>query len=121
AGDGSNKPLGVFIADTNGISTGRDVTTSSSSQNLTSLNIIATAYSLKQQYRANATWMFHRTRLRQIRSLVDNNNQFLWTAGLGYTQSLVAGQGPRLLDYPYRETEFAPNTISAAGSSGVGV
>lgn len=120
-GNGNQQPLGVFRADPMGISTGADVTASASSANQTADNLIATLYSLKPQYRRNAEWMFNRTPwLRGIRQLKDNNNQYLWTAGLGYTQSLVAGQGPQLLDRPYRESEFAPGTATAAGSSSVG-
>lgn len=121
AGDGAQKPLGVFIASADGISTGRDVTTSSSSANITALNLVATLYSLKPQYQAKAEWLFHRNRLRDIRSLRDTNGQFLWTAGLGYTQSLVSGAGPALLDRPYRQSEFAPGVTASPGSSGVGI
>ena len=120
AGDGNQKPLGVFRADVQGISTSRDITAGASSVNQTGDNLINTFFNLKPQYRQNAEWLLSRNFVRGIRTLKDNNNQYLWTAGLGYTQSIVAGAGPQILDRPYRESEFAPGVAASAGSSGVG-
>lgn len=121
AGLGAGRPLGVFIGDANGLSTARDVTTSASSANPTALNIIATFYTLKPQYRRNASWLFHRNWLSAIRRLQDANNDFIWTpAGFGVAQGLTVGHPDLLMGRPYYETEYAPSVTTAAGSSGVG-
>lgn len=121
AGNGAGRPLGLFIGDANGLSTTRDVTTSASSANPTALNFIATFYTLKPQYRKNASWVFHRNWLSAIRRLQDANNNFIWTpAGFGVAQGMTVGHPDLLLGRPYYESEYAPSVTTAAGSSGTG-
>lgn len=121
-GLGAGQPLGLFIGSANGLSTNRDVTTSASSANPTALNLISTFYSLKPQYRRNATWVFHRTWLSGIRKLQDSQNNFIWTpAGFGFAQGMTVGHPDMLLGRPYYESEYAPSVVTAGGSSGVGV
>lgn len=121
-GSGSNQPLGIFIGSANGLSTTRDVTTSASSANPTALNLLATFYTLKPQYRKNASWILHRTWMSSIRRLLDANNNFIWTpAGFGVAQGMTVGKPDLLVGAPYYESEYAPSVVTAAGSSGVGV
>lgn len=104
-GNGSNQPLGVFTASANGISTGRDVN-SGSTTDFTADGLVDAKFSLKTQYWANARWMLHRDGLRRIRKLKDTTNQYLWQPGLS------AGEPDRILDVPYTLSEFAPNTFT---------
>jgi HK97 family phage major capsid protein len=104
-GNGANQPLGMFTASTNGISTGRDVN-SGSTTDFTADGLIDAKFSLKSQYLANARWMLHRDGLRRIRKLKGSDNNYLWTPGL------AGGEPDRILDLPYTLSEFAPNTFT---------
>ncbi|WP_116048593.1 phage major capsid protein [Amycolatopsis palatopharyngis] len=110
-GDGNKKPLGLFAASTDGISTGRDVSIGASGalslDALTGDELIDAKHTLKAAYWNRARWLFHRDILRVVRKLKDANNQYLWQPGL---------QGDRpdtILEVPYVMSEFAPNTVAA--------
>ena len=106
-GDGSGKPLGLFTASANGVSTGRDVTTSSATA-FTGDDLINAKYAVKPAYLARPTagWCLHRDAVKMARKLKDSNGQYLWQAGL------QAGQPDRLLDLPVHMSEYAPNTFT---------
>jgi HK97 family phage major capsid protein len=112
-GSGAQQPLGVFTASTDGISTGRDVTTGSAT-GFTADKIKTAYYTLKQQYRPGgsrfgARWMFHRDGILKIAQLKDGNGQYLLQPGRGLTEESV----DMLLGLPVDESEFAPNTFTA--------
>jgi HK97 family phage major capsid protein len=118
-GSGAGRPLGCFIADVNGISTTRDNATGSSSGSVTADNLIRTFYTLKPQYRRNATWVLNRGKLRDARILQDANRNYIWLpAGFGSAQGVVPGAPPTILDRPYIESEFAPNTTASTTGTG---
>lgn len=120
AGSGAGRPLGVFIANADGISTARDITTSSSSGNVTADNLIRTLGALKPQYRKNATWLLHRDKVFNTRTLKDGNNNYIWLpAGIGFAQGVTGQLADTILARPYVESEFAPN--STASTTGTGV
>lgn len=108
-GDGNQKPLGLFTASAQGISTGRDVNinhTGGVLDDAAADDLINAKYTLKPQYWRQARWLFHRDLIKNIRKLKDLNDQYLWLPGL-------AGDRPdTILDVPYVVSEFAPNTIS---------
>jgi len=105
-GSGSQQPLGVFTASADGISTARDISTDNTSTNITADGLINALYFLKQVYRRNATWMFHRDVVRNVRKLKDSTNQYLWQV------SIQAGQPDTLLNRPLVESEWVPNTLT---------
>lgn len=113
-GNGSQRPLGVFTATADGISTARDVATGSAT-NFTADKLKAAKYTLKQQYRrkggsrAGARWMFHRDGISKLAQLKDGNGQYLLNPGRG----LVGDDSEdMLLNLPVDESEFAPNTFT---------
>lgn len=112
-GTGNQRPLGVFTASSDGISTGRDVLTGSAT-NFTADSLIAAKYTLKQQYRrkagsrSGARWLFHRDGISKIAQLKDSQDQYLLRPGRG----LLDEDSDMLLDIPVDESEFAPNTFS---------
>lgn len=112
-GDGSNKPLGVFYADVNGISTSRDVSTGNTTTAISADNLIEVKYSIKQQYRGNAQWIFHRDAIKEISKMKDGDGQYLWRPGL------AAGQPDVLLNLPVNESEYAPNTFTTGQYVGI--
>lgn len=105
-GSGQGQPLGVFTANAAGISTGRDVT-SSSSTSITGDVLIDAVYNLREQWRKGAKWIFHRDALKQIRKLKDGNGQYLWQPGL------ANGEPGTICDLQFFSSEFAPNTFTS--------
>lgn len=112
-GTGAQQPLGVFIASNDGISTGRDVQTGSTTT-ITADGLINAKFSLKQQYRrkggsrAGARWLFHRDARKILAKLKDGNGNYLLNPGRG----IVTEESDVLLDIPIDESEFAPNTFT---------
>jgi HK97 family phage major capsid protein len=108
-GTGSGQPIGVFVASASGglgISTGRDVSTGNSATEIKADNLIDVKYSLKAQWRKNATWIFHRDAIKQIRKLKTGAGDYLWKAGIS------SDRPDTILDFPLRESEYAPNTFT---------
>lgn len=112
-GSGAQRPLGLFTASDQGISTSRDVSTSNSTTAIAADNLFECFYTLKPQYQAVATWLFHRDAIKQIRKLKDSQNQYLWQPGL------AGGQPNTILDRPYVQCENAPNTFTASQYVGI--
>jgi HK97 family phage major capsid protein len=107
-GNGSGKPLGLFVASNDGIPTARDVSEDNTATAVTAKGLISAKYSLKQGYLANSNWLFHRDVVKEIAKLTDNEGQFLWR------ESVRDGEPDRLLGRPVRMSEFAPNTMAAS-------
>ncbi|WP_327587047.1 phage major capsid protein [Nonomuraea sp. NBC_00507] len=104
-GDGNKKPLGLFTASTQGISTARDVQTGSATD-VTADGLIDAKYTLKPQYWARARWLWHRDAIRRIRKLKDLNGVYIWQAGL------ASDRPDSILDVPYVVSEWVPNTFT---------
>lgn len=112
-GDGAGKPLGIYTASASGISTARDVTAAAATS-FTADNLIDMKYSLKQGYRSDKScaWIVSREFVKQARKLKvasttgGNDLEYIWQPGL------TGGQPDRILDIPYSESEYAPNTFT---------
>lgn len=112
-GNGAGKPLGLFVASDAGIPTGRDVATDNETTAPTADGLINALFSLKEQYQAVATWLFHRDVLKVIRKLKDGNGQYLWAPGIS------GGIPGTILERPYVQSEFAPNTLAPGQYAGL--
>lgn len=112
-GNGSGRPLGVFTAATTGISTGRDVSTDNTTTAMTFDGLKNAKYTLKAQYWPRANWIFHRDGLKQIDKIKDGDGQYIWQP------SVVAGAPDRLLNFPVRVSEYAPNTFTTGLYTGI--
>ena len=106
-GSGSNQPLGVFTASSMGISTSYDVATDNTSTSISTDGLINAMYDLKEGYQRNATWMFHRDAVKQIRKLQDGNGEYIWLRGI------TADRPNTILDRPYIMSEYVPNTFTS--------
>jgi HK97 family phage major capsid protein len=106
-GDGSKKPLGLFTPSNLGIATAFDIAGSNTATAIKADTLMDALYDLKEGYQKNATWLFHRTVVKEIRKLKDNNNQYLWQPGLS------GGNPSTILDRPYTTSEYAPNTLTS--------
>lgn len=108
-GSGSNQPLGLFTASTDGISTSRDVSTGNTSSAITADGLIEAKYSLKPQYMMSSSlrWIFHRSAIKNIRKLryTDGDEHFVWKPGL-------KDQSDTILEVPFIMSEFAPSTFT---------
>jgi HK97 family phage major capsid protein len=108
-GDGVNKPLGLFTADANGISTARNVDVSTTNV-IDPDKLITARYTLRAGYYANARWLLHRTYLAKIRQLkLGSGLMYVWQPGL------AVGAPNTLLDFPYSVDEYAPAFAAGTG------
>jgi HK97 family phage major capsid protein len=112
-GDGNQKPLGLFTASAQGISTARDrdikINGSGGLDNTAGAaadGLIDAKYDLKAAYHQRARWLFHRTVLGEVRKLKDANNVYIWQAGL------ASDRPDTILDIPYVLSEWAPSSIT---------
>lgn len=107
-GNGSDQPLGLFTASTNGISTGRDIATDNTTTAMTLEGLKNAKYGLKGQYLPKAQWLFHRDGVKQISKIREGagTGQFLWEP------SNQAGEPDRLLGLPVNISEYVPNTFT---------
>lgn len=105
-GNGTAQPLGIFVANANGINTDRDVATGNTTTTVTFDGLQEAKYALKQQYQRNASWVMHRDLCKMIAKIKDGEGQYAWQG------SMVAGQPDRLLGHPVYMSEYAPNTYT---------
>lgn len=118
-GSGANRPLGIFTASAQGISTSRDVTAGASTV-VAGDDFINVKYSLKPQYQNRAVWWMHRDTVKAVRKLKDSNGDYLWTAGMANANpGNITGPGgglqgtpDMLLNRPIVQSEYAPNTFT---------
>ena len=118
-GSGADQPLGIFVNSTYGIGTASDTTAAGtgSTTAIASDDVVNTFYSLKAQYRREATWIMHRNVVQKVRLFKDTTNNYIWTAGYGVLQGLGPGGGLQetpdtLMGRPIFESEIAPNTFT---------
>ena len=112
-GDGAQKPLGIFIASADGISTDRDFSTGNTNATPTFDGLKKAKYQLKQVYWSAASWIFHRNIMELIAKLKDGNGRYL------LQDSVVEGEPDRMLGFPVNLSEFAPSTIAASAYVGM--
>lgn len=102
-GDGHMKPLGVLVNHADGISAGRNTVSAAVAQAGYD-DFVKQKYSLKPQYRAQASWLLHRLMLQDLALLKDTQGRPLWQP------SMVVGQPDTILGLPLGESEFMPST-----------
>jgi HK97 family phage major capsid protein len=114
-GSGSGQPMGIFTAATAGfgISTSRDVSTGNAATAFTTDGLMEALYSLKGQYHALATWIFHRDAIKRLRKLKDGEGQYIWNP------DMKGGQPDMVLGRPYKMSEYCPNTFTSGEYVGI--
>lgn len=105
-GDGVNKPLGIFTASSDGISTARDVATGNTATAPTFDGLIEAKYALKPAYWNNAKWMFHRDCVKTLAKIKNNDGDYIWK------ESVRVGEPDTILNLPVFMSEFVPNTFT---------
>lgn len=105
-GDGTAKPLGIFVANANGINTDRDISTGNTQTEVTFDGLINAKYSVKGQYHNGASWIGHRDLAKMLAKIKDGEGRYIWQG------SVVTGQPDTLLGAPFYMSEYAPNTFT---------
>lgn len=105
-GTGAQRPLGIFTASNDGISTGRDVSTDNTTTSVTFDGLKNAKWTLKSQYWNKAQWIAHRDFGKQVDKLKDGEGRYIWQP------SVIVGQPDRLLNFPINYSEYAPNTFT---------
>ena len=77
--------------------------------------LITALYSLKAEYRANATWFMNRSTMSGVRKLKDGDGAYLWTPGI------AAGQSAMLLGYPVAPAFEDMATYTTTGALAIAV
>jgi len=103
-GDGTGKPKGIH--------TETFSQTAAASTNLSADNLIDAFYGLPVQYRKNAVWIMHNTRIALTRKLKDTTNNYLWADGLD-------SAGPTILGRPVIEQNDLPTNLGAGTNESV--
>lgn len=108
-GTGVGQPLGVFTAHADGIPTSRDYVGGNSSTAIVFDALRGARYQVKDQYRARARWLFHRSAIEQIAKLREGSGtgQYLWEP------SNRVGEPDRLLGNEVISSEYVPNTFTS--------
>lgn len=111
-GTGINQPLGIFTPSNDGISTSRDVETSTTGE-IKGDDIIDLVASLKGGHARNATIVLHRLVLKAIRKLKGTDGHYLWQPDGNVGKGIVGGNPATIHGVSYLLSEYAPNAVSA--------
>lgn len=106
-GTGAGQALGLFTAHSDGISTGRDVSTGNTTTAVTFDGLIEAQESVKDNYQAGCEWVGSRALRKMVRKLKDQQNQYIWEA------STQVGAPALLLGKPFTASEYTPATFTA--------
>ena len=106
----SDRPVGIFHADSNNISTGRDIDTGTTTTAFTYQTLLAMKFAIKANY--NPQWFLHRDAMYRIFNLEDTDGQLI------FRPAEVPGQKDILLGLPVNTSEFVPNTFTAGNYVG---
>lgn len=105
-GSGAGRPLGLFTASVDGITTSRDVSTGNTTTEIKFDGLIEAKYSIKDQYQKNCEWIFNRAAIKNLAKLKDSDGQYVWQP------SVVMGTPDLLLGKPFNSSEYAPSTFT---------
>jgi HK97 family phage major capsid protein len=106
-GDGVNKPLGIFTASVDGISTSRDISIGNTITTITFDGLIEAKYSIpKTKYWPNLNWLFHPDALKMLAKIKNGDGDYIWRS------SVTQAEPDRLLNFPVYMSEFVPNTFT---------
>lgn len=106
-GTGAGRPLGIFIASSDGVPTSRDVSTDNTTTAVTADGLFNAFYSLKVQYQARAVTVGHRDLAKMVRKLKYGSGEYIWAPGLN------SNQPDSLFNRPFFQSEYAPSTFTS--------
>jgi HK97 family phage major capsid protein len=109
SGDGDQGPLGVLVNSTDGISSARDISSSTTATTFAVETLLDAKYFLKQQYRNSARWMLHRNRIAALMKLRNDAGAGAGTGDFLWQPSVRAGEPDTICGLPVDENEFFPS------------
>lgn len=112
-GNGVQKPLGVYVASTDGIPTSRDIATGNTSTAITFEGIINAKYALKSGYLKNARWLFGRTGVKQVALIREDSGAGAGTGAFLWQPSQQLGEPDRIHGIPVMMSEYNPSTFTS--------
>lgn len=112
-GNGQQKPLGLFVANDDGITTSRDVSTGNTTTDIGADHLRNVKYTLKPQYWANARWLLSREAVKRISLLKDGESQYLWQPGI------ALGDPDTILGFPVVMSEYVPAVYTTGNYVGM--
>lgn len=92
AGNGTTEPTGIISAGT--------IRTVACTTNLSFDKIIDLIYSVPQKYHSGATFLVHRSNIKELRKLKDGNSRYLWQ------DAVALGAPPTIDGYPVVENNW---------------
>lgn len=107
-GSGAAQALGVFTPSAHGISTGRDVSEGNDATAVKFAGLKAAKWTLRGGYHNGAVWVAHRDFYKQV----DTEREDGATGAYLWEPSAKVGEPDRLLGFPTRISEYAPNTFT---------
>lgn len=111
AGDGSNKPQGLFdVTSVAGTSVSGVTGAVSATATITDDNLMDIFHTLPRYFRQNASWLMSDAAVKLVRKIKDGNDQYVWQPGL------QAGQPDRILNRPVLVSDFATAPAASAKS-----
>jgi HK97 family phage major capsid protein len=105
-GTGSGEPMGLFNANSQGISSNRDVTAGTSST-IRYDDMLSLIYNVKPYYRRKCRFLMHSDWIEVISKLKDGNGNYLWV------EPVNPGGNPKFRGYEVLESDFCPNGKSS--------
>lgn len=84
-GTGTSQPQGIMTGAQTGV-------TAASASKITADEIIDLYYSVPEQYREGAAFVFNDATVKEIRKLKDGNGQYLWTPAFGAQPATILGK-----------------------------
>lgn len=112
-GSGAGEPLGVMVADSQGVGTGQDYTTAGS-LTVAADDVIGAFYKLRPAYQNRATWIVSPDLLADLRKLKDTANNYVWQPFGGTGQYMVNSAPGTILGRPYLVSEFVTGKTSGS-------
>lgn len=104
-GSGVGQPLGIFTASSEGISTARDITSSSTTE-VKFQDLLDAKFSIKEQYEPALRWTGRRAVKKQLYGMRDSEGRPI------FLPSYVTGTVDRVMEHPFEASEFAPAVSS---------
>ena len=111
-GSGAGEPLGLMVANNDGIPTSRDVAAAGASA-VDFDSALDMIYKVPTQYHAQSAFYFNPAVVKAYRKLKATTNDYLWQ------DAVRAGEVPTLHGFPVRKSEYMPGTITTGLYTGL--
>lgn len=116
-GTGVSQPLGILTPSVMGISTSRDLT-STSALVVSAADLFRMYGNLKPAYWNKAQWLLHRDFLFDLRTMKDPNDNYMWQPFENPGKQLTEGNPGSIIGRPYNVSEYCTAKTNNAWVAG---